>query len=116
MNRVYVALVLILMIPISAHAQNEAEPPSSGDGSDYYLLPEMELEWELWDMSFDYSIGLFDPDLIYLESSWMDMDVLYDILLELCLDLEVTDEEMYGLFPDVWVLDYEFDVFWEYDW
>lgn len=116
MNRAYAVLILILMIAVSAHAQSEVEPSSNGnsdvilersEGSDNYLLSEMELEEELWEL---------DSDLTCLELSWVDVDLLYDILLELCLDLEVADEDMYEIFPDLWEPDYEFYPFWEGDW
>lgn len=115
-NRAYAVLILILMIAVSAHAQSEVEPSSNGnsnvilersEGSDNYLLSEMELEEELWEL---------DSDLTCLELSWVDVDLLYDILLELCLDLEVADEDMYEIFPDLWELDYELYMFWEGDW
>ncbi len=105
MNRAYTVLVLILMIPISAHAQSEAESLSNGDASEDYLL--MWPEADLWELDFDVT---------YSEPSWADADALYDVLLELCFDLEVTDEEMYEIFPELRELDYELYLFWEDDW
>jgi hypothetical protein len=104
MNRACLALVLVLMIPISARAQNEAETSPSGYCLDYYLPLEIELEEEL------------DFDLPSLECFWMDMDLLCDILLQVCLDLEMTDEDMYEMLPELWEPDYETHLFWEDDW
>jgi hypothetical protein len=116
MSKLYGVLILILMIPMSVHAQSEVEPSSNensdvileqSEGSDDYLLSEMELEEELWEM---------DSDPTYLELLWVDVDVLCDILLEFYLDLEVTDEYIYETFPDLWEPDYELYLFWEDDW
>jgi len=106
MNRVCVALVLIMMIPISVHARSEVEPSSNGDDPDDYLLPEMELEEEPWEV---------DSDPTYSELLCPDVDLLFDILLEFCLDIEVTDEEIREIF-DPWEPDYEPYLFWEDDW
>jgi len=103
----YITPLLILMISVSAYAQNEAELSSNGDDYDNHLVPEMELEEELWEL---------DSDLTDLELLWADVDLLCDILLEICLELEVTDEGMYDIFPDLWEPDYEFYLFWEDDW
>ena len=103
----YAVLILVLMIPISVYAQNEIEPSLNGSNSDYYLLPGIESGGELWEL---------DSDPLFLELSWIDMDTLCDILLELCLDLEVTDEDMYDIFPDLWEVDYEYYLLWEDDW
>ena len=80
MNRAYTALILILMIPISAHAQDEAETLPNGDASEDYLLSEMWPEADLWELDFD---------LTYWESLWADADALYDLLLELCYNVQI---------------------------
>jgi hypothetical protein len=102
MSRIYAVLVLMMVISISAYAQSEIEPPTNGDSFDDYLASEMELEEELWE---------FNSDFLFLESYWMD--IVCDLLLDFCLDPEVTDEEIYGIFPDVWEPDYELYLFWE---
>ncbi len=86
MSRASAALILILMISISAYAQDE-------DDSYDYLLLETELKEECWELDFD---------LTFSESLWMDADEWCDILLGICIDLEVTDEEIYEIMPELW--------------
>lgn len=102
MSRAYIVLLLILLIPASAHALKESESLSSENGSDYCLLFGADLEGGLWDSD--------------LELLCLDMDALYDLLLESCLELEITDEEIYEILPDLWELDYEPYLFWEDNW
>ncbi len=105
MNRAYIALVLILMIPIWADAQDAAEVPSNVDNADVYLPSDVDLEAELWEtIDLDYS------------ELWSDMDWLCEILLELCLELEVEDEDIDEMFSDQWLPDYEFYPLWEDEW
>lgn len=101
MKRVYAALALILMIPALAYAQDLGIPLPDENNADDYLLLDVVLEVELWEEDFELCL---------------DMDVFCDILLELCLNFEVTDEEMYEIFPELWE---PYDViypFWEDEW
>jgi len=106
MNRVYVVLILILMIPTFAYAGGEAEPSLNEDNSDDYLLSDIGLV-ENWCEP--------DLDLTSLDSSWMDVSILYDMLLEFFLDMEVTDEEICEIL-EPWESDYEPYLFYEDDW
>ena len=92
-NRASAALILILMISISAYAQDEAEPLLNSDDSCDYLLLETESKEECWELDFD---------LTFSESLWIDTDEWCDILLGICIDLEVTDEEIYEIMPELW--------------
>ncbi len=103
MNKAYITLILILVIAASAQAQDETW--SNGDDPDYYLIPDVLLEEELWEL---------ESDLLLFEPFWADMIELCDILLELELDQEIMDEYMYGLFPEPWELDCE--LFWYEEW
>ncbi len=89
MSRASAALILILMISISAYAQDEAEPLLNGDDSCAYLLLETESKEECWELDFDLTF-------------WIDADEWCDILLGICIDLEVTDEEIYEIMPELW--------------
>jgi hypothetical protein len=102
MKEAYAVLVLILAIQIPVYAQGEAEL-WNGDDIDDYLFLDLIMGEELWEP---------DPE----PSCWefcMDMDTFCDILLELCLDLEVEDEEVYEIFPELWEPDYGSDLYWE---
>ena len=106
MNRVYTVLILILMIPMSAYAEGEAEPSLNEDNSDDYLLSDIGLVENWWEP---------DLDLTSLESPWIDVSTLCDILLEFCLDMGVADEEICETL-DLWEPDYEPYLFYEDDW
>ena len=95
MSRTYVALALILMISISSHAWN-----NENNLNDYFLS-EVEFEEDLWVPDYD-----FTSELLWSESSWIDMDILCELLLELCSDLEIPRKEVYEIFPDLWEPDY----------
>jgi len=103
MSKACITVILILMIPVCAQAQDETW--SNEDDLDYYLTPDIWLEEELWEL---------ESDPLLFEPFWEYMIELCDILLELDLDLEITDEEMYGVFPEPWELDCEF--FWYEEW
>ncbi len=100
MVRAYVVLMLILTISIFAYAQDEMELPANGNDVDDYLFSEGV---ELWEQDLDWEF-------------YIDLDVFCDILLDTCLDLELADEDMYEIFPDLWEPDYEFYPFWEDEW
>ncbi len=97
---IYVMVALASMIPISAYSQSVAEPAPNDDNC---LLSEAEL----WDVDSDFA----DLDLL-----WTDADLLCDMFLELCLYLDLADEDIYDIFPELWEPDYEFYLFWENDW
>lgn len=103
MNKAYITLILTLMIPVCAQAQGETW--SNEDDLDYYLIYDIWQEEELWDL---------ESDILLFEPFWEYIIELSDILLEFDLDQEITDEEMYGLFPEPWELDREF--FWYEEW
>lgn len=103
MNKAYITLILILVIPVCAQAQDETW--SNEDDFDYYLTSEIWLEEELWEL---------ESDPLLFELFWADMIELCDFFLELALDQEITDEYMYGLFPEPWELDCE--LFWYEEW
>lgn len=107
MDRAYALLILILMISVSAYAQNEVDSAANGKDCDNRLVSEVELDEELWEL---------DSDLEYFGLLWADVDLLCYILLELCIELEVTDEGICDIFPDLWEPDYEFYLLWEDDW
>ena len=96
MNRAYIALAMVLMIPMLAHAQDEVELLPDTDNYNNYLLLGTEPEEELWEAELD---------LIYLELFSEEADLWCDIFLEICLDLEVTGEEICETVPDLWELD-----------
>ncbi len=98
MKIVYAVLALILMLPIFAYAQEDIELPANGDMDDYLLSEEIEL-WEQ-DLEWDFCIDL----------------EFYDILLEIFLDLEIVDEDIYEIFPDMWEPEYEPYPLWEDEW
>jgi hypothetical protein len=106
-GRICTTLALILIISLPVYAQDEAEPEINGDDFFNYLLLETELEEEPWITDFES-----DP----FDSFWTEMDALFDILTEICIEMEVTDEEVYETFPDLWEPDYEPYLFWEDDW
>ncbi len=103
MDKAYITVILILVIPVCAQAQDETW--SNEDDLDYYLIYGIWPEEELWEL---------ESDILLFEPFWEDIIELCDILLELDLDQEITDEEMYGLFPEPWELDYE--LFWYEEW
>ena len=108
-GKVYAVMMLILVVSISsANAQDEIYSLSDEYDLDYYLLPEIGLLGELRELEFGLS----------LEESWTDQSIccgLCEMLLWLCLELEVTDEETDEIFPGLWELDYEFYPLWEDD-
>jgi hypothetical protein len=77
-------LILILIASASAHAQDQDE---------IYLFSEF------W-LTDDDPVADFDCD-------WLDRDILLAIIIELCLDLEVKEQEICEVFPDLWDQDYE---------
>ena len=105
-SKMRVALVLILMVPISAHATDGAEPLPNGHCDDP-LLSGLWLEEGSWDL---------DSDPECLELLRMDWVVLYDMLVEICLELQMTNEEVNEIFIDPWEEDYGHYLFWEDDW
>ena len=62
---------------------------------------------EFWELESDPYLS---------EPCWTDIDVLCDILLEICLDLEILDEDVYDMFPELWEPDYEIYPFWNDEW
>ena len=100
--RACVILILILLIPICASAQDEVELSLDED----YLLWNIDLWEEYWESDFD------DP---CMELCCSDMDVLDSILLDVCLDLGVSDDDMFEMFPELYEQDYEFYLLWEDD-
>lgn len=105
-SRMCVALVLILMVPISVHATDDAESLPGGNSGDL-LLSDLWLEEDSWDL---------DSDPEYVELLWMDLAVLYDMLVEICLELQMTNEEICEMFIEPWETDYGPYLFWEGDW
>ncbi len=105
MDKAYITVILILMIPVCAQAQDETW--SNEDDLDYYLIYGIWPEEELWEL---------ESDILLFEPFWEGIIELCDILLELEFDLgqEITDEEMYGIFPEPWELDCGF--FWYEEW
>ncbi len=101
-SRTCVVLILILLTPIYASAQDEVELSLDED----YLLWDVDL-WEgYWES---------DSDVPCMELCYTDMDVLDSILLDVCLDLGVSDDDMYEMFPELYEPYYESYLLWEDD-
>lgn len=101
-SRICMVLILILITPMYVSAQDEVELSLDED----YLLWDISL-WEgYWESDFD------DP---CIELCCTDMNVLDSILLDVCLDLGMSDEDMYEMFPELYEPCYEFYLLWEDD-
>ena len=101
MKKICAALILLLLISISVYAQDKEEAPADGNNCCDYLLLEVTIpEADLW-----------DQDL-----STMDLDWLFDFLLDFCLELEVVEEDVYDILPELWEPDYESFLIWEDEW
>ena len=100
MKKLYAALILILIIPISAYAQGEVAE-STDESSDDCLSCDIEEE--------------MDTDIEISEIPSIDIGELCEILLMICLELELTEDEIYELIPDLWEADYEISMFGEND-
>ena len=100
--RICVVLILLSLTPIFANAQDEIELAMSED----YLLLDVDFWQEFWETDFD---------LPCQELCCGDIDALDNILLDVCLDLGVSDNDIFEMFPDMYEPDYEFFLLWEDD-
>ena len=101
-SRICAILILILVTPMCVSAQDEVELSLDED----YLLWDIGLWEEYWESDFD---------IPRIELCCADMDMLDSILLDVCLDMGVSDEDMYEMFPYLYEPDYEFYLLWEDD-
>lgn len=101
-SRICMVLILILITPMYVSAQDEVELSLDED----YLLWDISLWEEYWESDFDVPC---------MELCCTDMNVLDSILLDVCLDLGMSDEDMYEMFPELYEPCYEFYLLWEDD-
>jgi hypothetical protein len=94
--------MLILLTPICVNAQDEIELVLSED----YLPLDIDFWQEFWETDFDLPC----QELLYA-----DIDALDNVLLDVCLDLGVSDDDIFEMFPDIYEPDYEFFPLWKDD-
>jgi len=95
-------LILILLTPVYAVAQDEAESMLFED----WLMLGIDLWEDFWETGFDLPCE---------ELPCIDMESLDCVLLDVCLDLDISDKDIYEMFPELYEPDYEFYMFWEDD-
>lgn len=98
-GKIFAILMISLLTPVCAIAQDEAEPTLFED----WLTLGVEMWEEFWKTGFD---------LPYAE---IDMESLDSVLLDVCLGLDISDEDMLEMFPELYEPDYEFYMLWEDD-
>jgi hypothetical protein len=101
-GKICAILMLILLTPVYAIAQDEADPALFED----WLMLGMEMWEDFWETDYDLS---------YTEMPCIDMESLDSVLLDVCLDLDISDEDMFEMFPELYEPDYEFYMLWEDD-
>jgi len=101
-GKICVVLILILLAPVYAVAQDESESMLFED----WLMLGIGLWEDFWETGFD---------LPCTELLCIDMESLDCLLLDVCLDLDISDEDMFEMFPELYEPDYDFYMFWEDD-
>ena len=99
MKGIYTVLFLALLAAASASANDESDVHWD-DADYYYLAMDTYFPEELWFLETEG------------ESS-LNMSSFCDILLPICVDLRLTDDDLFNILPDIWELDCESCLLWE---
>jgi len=107
MKKICAALILILLISVSVYAQDKEEASADGNNCcDCLFMEVMIADEDLWDQDLS-TMAIEIP---------IDIDWMFDFLLDSYLELDVVEEDVYEVLPELWEPDYELFLIWEDEW